>query len=155
MEKGAAIESVGFAMTLVFAGGAVGKFACGLLAERLGIIRTVVLTEVLTAVGIIALLTASLTAALILLPLIGIALNGTSSVLYGTVSEFVDENRQARAFSLFYTVGLASGAVSPVIFGAIGDAASVTVSLSLVAGMALLIIGICPFLAPKIVEKSA
>jgi len=155
MEKGAAIESVGFAMTLVFAGGAVGKFACGLLAERLGIIRTVVLTEVLTAVGIIALLTASLTAALILLPLIGIALNGTSSVLYGTVSEFVDEDRQARAFSLFYTVGLASGAVSPVIFGAIGDAASVTVSLSLVAGMALLIIGICPFLAPKIVEKSA
>ena len=37
MEKGAEIESVGFAMTLVFAGGAVGKFACGLLAERFGI----------------------------------------------------------------------------------------------------------------------
>ena len=155
MEKGAEIESVGFAMTLVFAGGAVGKFACGLLAERFGIIRTVVLTEICTALGIIALIFAPLLVALLILPLIGVALNGTSSVLYGTVSEFVDENRQARAFSLFYTIGLGSGAIAPIVFGAIGDAVSVTFSLGLVAAMALLIIAICPFLAPKIVENAA
>ena len=155
MEKGAEIESVGFAMTLVFAGGAVGKFACGLLAERFGIIRTVVLTEICTALGIIALLFAPLLVALLILPLIGVALNGTSSVLYGTVSEFVDENRQARAFSLFYTIGLGSGAVAPIIFGAIGDAVSVTFSLGLVAAMAILIIALCPFLAPKIAKNAA
>lgn len=155
MEKGAEIESVGFAMTLVFAGGAVGKFACGLLAERFGIIRTVVLTEICTALGIIALIFAPLLVALLILPLIGVALNGTSSILYGTVSEFVDENRQARAFSLFYTIGLGSGAVAPIIFGAIGDAVSVTFSLGLVAAMAILIIALCPFLAPKIAKNAA
>jgi MFS family permease len=155
MEKGAEIESVGFAMTLVFAGGAVGKFACGLLAERFGIIRTVVLTEICTALGIVVLLFAPLLLSLLILPLIGVALNGTSSVLYGTVSEFVEENRQARAFSLFYTIGLGSGAVAPIIFGAIGDAVSVTFSLGLVAAMALLIIAICPILAPKITENAA
>lgn len=155
MEKGAEIESVGFAMTLVFAGGAAGKFACGMLAERIGIIRTVVLTEICTALGIVALLFAPLLVALVLLPFIGVALNGTSSVLYGTVSEFVDEDRQARAFGLFYSLGTGSGAVSPIIFGAIGDLVSVTFSLSLVAALAFTIIGICPFLAPKIIEKPA
>lgn len=155
MEKGAVIASVGFAMTLVFAGGAAGKFACGLLAERLGIIRTVILTEICTAGGIFILLSdISLTTSLIILPAIGMALNGTSSVLYGTVSEFVDDDRQARAFGLFYTIGLGSGAVAPIIFGAIGDATDIQFSLSLVAAMALLIIGICPFLAPKIVENT-
>jgi fucose permease len=49
---------------------------------------------------------------------------------------------------------LGSGAVAPVIFGAIGDAVSVTFSLGLVAAMALLIIAICPFLAPKIAENA-
>ena len=36
-------------------GGAAGKFACGLLAERVGVIRAVVLTEAATAIGILTL----------------------------------------------------------------------------------------------------
>ena len=142
-------------MTLVFAGGAAGKFACGLLAERFGIIRTVVLTEVLTAVGIFALLFLPLLPSLMLLPLIGVALNGTSSVLYGTVSEFVDDNRQARAFGLFYTILLASGAISPILFGAVGDALGVKYSLACVSLMAALIITVCPALSSKIPERPA
>ena len=153
--KDAEIESVGFAMTLVFAGGAAGKFACGLLAERFGIIKTVVLTEVLTAVGIFALLFLPLLPALMLLPLIGVALNGTSSVLYGTVSEFVDDNRQARAFGLFYTILLASGAISPILFGAVGDAMGVKYSLAFVSLMAALIITVCPALSSKMPERPA
>ena len=153
--KDAEIESVGFAMTLVFAGGAAGKFACGLLAERFGIIRTVVLTEVLTAVGIFTLLFLPLLPSLMLLPLIGVALNGTSSVLYGTVSEFVDDNRQARAFGLFYTILLASGAISPILFGAVGDAMGVKYSLAFVSLMAALIITVCPALSSKMPERPA
>ncbi|HXZ44588.1 MAG TPA: MFS transporter [archaeon] len=42
--KGAAIDLMGLALGLTFAGGAVGKFVCGVLAERLGIIRTVIVT---------------------------------------------------------------------------------------------------------------
>src|SRR5499433_500560 len=47
--KGSTVAGVGTALALVFAGGAVGKFVCGLVAERLGVIRTVVLTEAATA----------------------------------------------------------------------------------------------------------
>ena len=150
IEKGAEVESVGFALGLVFAGGAAGKFACGLLAERIGIIRSVVLTEVVTGLGILTLPFLSLGPALAVLPVIGLALNGTSSVLYGTVSDFVDEDRQARAFSLFYTIGIGSGAVSPVIFGLVGDAFGIQTALTIVAAMALSILLICPLLAPRL-----
>jgi FSR family fosmidomycin resistance protein-like MFS transporter len=46
-------------------------------------------TEVLTALGILALLWTSPPLRLILLPLVGIVLNGTSSVLYATVAEII------------------------------------------------------------------
>ena len=41
------------AIPAVLVGGMVGKLACGYLADRIGVIRTVVITEVATAVGII------------------------------------------------------------------------------------------------------
>jgi len=153
-EKGAAIESVGFALSLVFAGGAAGKFACGMLAERFGIIRTVVFTELMTACGIAALIFLPLLPSLIMLPIIGVMLNGTSSVLYGTVSEFVSESRHARAFGLFYTVLLASGAIAPILFGAVGDTMGLEVSFAIIAALAGCIILICPFLSPRITEPS-
>jgi FSR family fosmidomycin resistance protein-like MFS transporter len=73
----------------VFIGGAVGKLVCGLLGARLGVLWTVWLTEGATALGILTLVPLPLTSALAVLPLIGIALNGTSFVLYGTVPELV------------------------------------------------------------------
>src|ERR1700758_932378 len=88
-EKGATLQTVGLAMTLIFAGGAAGKLACAFIGARIGAIRTVWLTEGLTAAGILALSQLPLTAALLVLPLIGLALNGTSSVLYGSVPDLV------------------------------------------------------------------
>jgi len=75
--KGSTVRAVGFALMLVFAGGAAGKFACGVLAERLGVIRTVIVTETATGAGILLLLALPLVPALALLPALGIALNGT------------------------------------------------------------------------------
>jgi len=49
--KGSTTTGVGAALGLVFAGGAAGKLVCGLLAERLGIVRTVVITEAVTALA--------------------------------------------------------------------------------------------------------
>ena len=151
-EKGAAIESVGFALSLVFVGGAAGKFACGMFAEKFGIIRTVVVTELMTACCIAALIFLPLWPSLLMLPVIGVVLNGTSSVLYGTVSEFVSEHRHARAFALFYTVLLTSGAIAPILFGALGDTMGLEVSFAIIALVAGCIILICPFLSPRIVE---
>jgi MFS transporter, FSR family, fosmidomycin resistance protein len=40
--KGADVPTIGLALGLAFAGGASGKFLCGVLAERAGILRTVI-----------------------------------------------------------------------------------------------------------------
>lgn len=121
--KGADLPLTGFALTLVFLGGAAGKFACGWLGIHLGVLRTTLLTEVGTAIAIFAVIALPLVPALILLPLLGVMLNGTSSVLYGTVPELARPGAEARAFALFYTGTIGSGALSPVLYGLIGDAA--------------------------------
>ncbi len=82
--KGADLPMIGIALSLIFAGGAAGKLACGWLGARLGVVRATFITEGLTAAGILALLPLPLTVGLAVLPVIGVALNGTSSVLYGT-----------------------------------------------------------------------
>ncbi len=148
--KGAAAENVGFALALVFAGGAAGKFLCGLLAERFGIIRTVVLTELVTGAGILALLALPLNAALAFLPLVGLALNGTSSVLYGTVAEFVSPESQPRAFGLFYTIGTGAGAAGPLVYGLLSDLTGVPVTMAAVGVVALTTIPLSRLLAPSV-----
>jgi MFS family permease len=138
LEKGAGIDLVGVALGLTLAGGAVGKFVCGAIAERLGVIRTVCVTEAITGLGILLLLRVALWPAVVLLPLLGIALNGTSSVLYGTVPDLVAPERRSRAYGLFYTVGIGSGALAPPAFGAISDLAGLPPTLAVLAAVVLL-----------------
>jgi MFS family permease len=135
--KGLTTAGVGLALSLLFAGGAVGKFACGLAAERIGVIRAVILTEVATAVGIATVVAAPLPAALAILPLLGIALNGTSSVLYGTVADLVSAERRSRAYGLYYTVTLGSSALAPTLYGLASDVVGVRSTLLLVAAAVL------------------
>ncbi len=148
--KGAELPMVGFALSLVFLGGAAGKFACGWLGARVGLLVTVLATEVGTAIAILAVIALPLAPALILLPLLGIMLNGTSSVLYGTVPELAPPGQEARAFALFYTGTIGSGAISPVLYGIVGDFAGPAWGAASAAGVALLV---CPFallLAPRL-----
>ena len=130
--KGSTVQAVGLALALVFAGGAVGKFVCGALAERLGVIRTVVLTELVTGGGILALLGLPLAPALALLPVLGVGLNGTSSVLYGTVADLVTPERRSRAYGLFYTLGVGSGSVAPFFYGLVSDLWGVPTTLTII-----------------------
>jgi len=155
VEKGARIEAVGLAMALIFGGGALGKLACGLLAERMGVIRTAVATEIATALAIGLLPFLPLSAALVLLPLAGIALNGTSSVLYGTVADFVDPDRQSRAHGLFYTFGVGSGAATPAMVGVLSDAHGVSVAMFALAVAALATLPACVVLSSAIKRGSA
>lgn len=119
--KGISPPMMGTALALVFIGGAAGKFVCGWLGARMGVIGTVFATEGGTAALILAVICLPLTPALILLPLLGVMLNGTSSVLYGSVPELTSVERTERAFALFYTGTIASGALSPVAYGFLGD----------------------------------
>jgi FSR family fosmidomycin resistance protein-like MFS transporter len=153
--KGASLQTVGLALTLVFAGGAAGKLVCAFIGARIGAVATVWLTEMVTACGIVALLPLPLEAALVLLPVVGIALNGTSSVLYGSVPDLVEPAWRQRAFSIFYTGTIGAGAVSPAIYGLLGDAVGVPTALLIVAAVVLVTLPITLMLRPVLVARPA
>src|SRR6185295_880255 len=92
----------------------------------------------LTALLILALLPLPLDAAMALLPVIGVALNGTSSVLYGSVPDLVTPEQRARAFSIFYTGTIGTGAVAPALYGLVGDALGIRTAVMVVAVIVLL-----------------
>ena len=150
IDKGAAVEVVGFALALVFAGGAAGKLLCGLIAERVGVIRTTIFTEIATVGLILVLITLPLMPALFLLPVFGVVLNGTSSVLYGTVGDFVDPDHQSRAFGLFYTLGIGTGALTPVVFGVLSDLSDLETTLTVLAATLLASVPLCWLLRPSL-----
>jgi FSR family fosmidomycin resistance protein-like MFS transporter len=148
--KGADLPMIGIALTLIFAGGAAGKLVCGFLGARLGVVPAVFVTEGLTAAGILAMLPLPLMAGLAVLPLIGVALNGTSSVLYGTVPELVAPERRQRAFSIFYTGAIGAGALSPVLYGLISDSAGVPLMMGLIAVVVLVTLPLAWGLRPAL-----
>src|SRR5258707_54542 len=138
---------------MAHAGGGVGKLVCAFIGARIGAIATVWLTEGLTAVAIVALLPLPLEAALLVLPLIGIALNGTSSVLYGSVPDLVAPARRARAFSIFYTGTIGAGALAPAIYGVVGDGLGVSTTLLVVAAILLRPLPLSPVLRPRLPRR--
>jgi len=153
--KGASLQTVGLALTLVFAGGAAGKLVCAFIGARIGAVATVWVTETITAVGIVALLPLPLGAALVLLPVVGVALNGTSSVLYGSVPDLVEPAWRQRAFSIFYTGTIGAGAVSPALYGLLGDAVGVPSALVVVAAIVLVTLPITLVLRPALVVRTS
>lgn len=152
--KGASMPTVGLALTLVFAGGAVGKLVCAFIGARIGVIGTVCFTEGLTTLGILSLLPLPLEAALIVLPVIGIMLNGTSSVLYGSVPTLAEPARRARMFGIFYTGTIGSGAASPALYGLVGDASSPQTALIVVACVCLVTLPLALLLRSALPEFS-
>jgi MFS family permease len=138
------------AVPLVLVGGMAGKLACGLLAERLGIVRMIVVTELATGAGILASLTLPATAAFLLLPLLGVALQGTSSVLYATIGELVEEDRLPRAFGLFYTIGSVCGIAAPLGFGLVGDRFGVATAIAAIGVAILATVPLALLLGPSV-----
>ena len=136
-DKGADVPTIGLGLSLTFAGGAAGKLVMGWIGEKLGVVPSVILTETATTVLILLLLPLGLVPALALLPLVGLVLNGTSSVLYGTVPEFVSAEKRTHAFAVFYTGSSVAGALGPFLAGLMGDAAGLPVALSVVACIAI------------------
>ncbi len=136
--KGAGTAGIGLALMLLFIGGAFGKLLCGYLGARIGMMKTVWLTESSTSALIVLAVFLPQWGLMALLPLLGLALNGTSSVLYGAVPELAAPGRREQAFALFYTGTIGAGALAPVVFGRLGDVTGIIVALMVVAGVLLL-----------------
>jgi MFS transporter, FSR family, fosmidomycin resistance protein len=124
--KGGSEAMIGLSLALLFAGGALGKACCGWLGAHLGVVWSVIATEAMTALLMLATLQLPLWPTLAVLPLLGVVLNGTSSVLYGTVPELAKPGQAARAFALFYTGVLGAGGLAPIAYGMIADHTSRT-----------------------------
>lgn len=135
--KGADLPTIGLGLSLLFAGGAAGKLVMGWVGQRLGVVPSVLLTEIATTLLILTALPLPLDFALLLLPAVGLMLNGTSSVLYGTIPEFVSPERRTKAFAVFYTGGSVAGATGPLLFGLLGDVVGLTTALVAVSCVAL------------------
>jgi len=134
-DKGADIAVVGLALSLIFSGGIAGKFVCGILATRVGVLRSVLITECLTGMLIWAVITLPLHPILAVCPILGVALNGTSSVLYGSVPELVAPEERTRSFAVFYTATIGSGAVSPLVYGIVSDSIGLVTTVIVVGAL--------------------
>jgi FSR family fosmidomycin resistance protein-like MFS transporter len=153
LRKGIPMAQVGFALTLLFAGGAVGKFVCGILAEWFGVIPMVVGTEVLTSAGILSLVWSPTSLTWFTLPFVGVVLNGTSSVLYATVAEMISPSARSRGYGLYYAITLGSGAIAPMVYGLLTDSFGLSLTLIAIALIVLLTLPLTRYLsAPKALE---
>lgn len=133
LDKGVGEGLASIAVVLALSGGMVGKFCCGFLAARFGDRKTFLLLQVLSVAGLLLLTVLPAMLTLIFLPLLGLAVQGTSTVTYGSVSEFIDSNRQSRGYALIYTLANASSVVGPFIFGFIADQQGLDLSLIVLA----------------------
>lgn len=137
-EKGAGITATGLALTLLFVGGAFGKLFIGYVGARIGMVKTVWLTEFATAVLIIMAVYLPFLALMMMLPVLGLMLNGTSSVLYGAVPDLAGRKNIEQAFAIFYTGTTGGGTLAPILFGRVGDISGIPHAIMLLAATLLL-----------------
>ncbi len=131
---------LGSLLALLFTGGALGKFGCGYLNDRVGAIWTIIVTEVFMMVGCLLLPSLSWNWVLPFFLLgFGFVLNGTSSVMYIGLSDTLTGHRQSVGYGIYYTISFASAAFSPLVFGVVADQYSVPTVYYGIAGMTLLI----------------
>jgi MFS-type transporter involved in bile tolerance (Atg22 family) len=78
-----------------------------------------------------------------LLPLVGVFLQGSSSITYGTVSNLVHTKQQSRGFSIIYTIASSASFVGPAIFGLIIDLFGFKVMMTIMATLVLVTLPLC------------
>ncbi len=149
MDVGFSSAAVGAMLSLVAAGGALGKLVCGPLADRLGRRNAIIVTEILTAATIVAFVRGDGLLIYPVLFLLGLFLNGTSSVLYAVVPQSTTEAGRSRGFGMYYTTTLAASGIAPMVYGFIGDIIGLYSMYHLMAAVLLLTVPLSFFLRSR------
>lgn len=155
IEKGVATEWAASAVLATVFGGMCGKYAVGLIAERIGVALSIMLTEIATAALIVVVIIVPSIYAFAVLPFVGVFLNGTSTAIYGTVPDLIEGKKHSRAYGLIYTLGSAAGLIAPLVFGLLADHSGVTTTMIVVAAVVLLTVPLCGTLARSLREEKA
>ena len=127
-------------LLFVFIGGAAGKFVVGWLGDKFSTVSLIWATKGLTAVLIVAALYVPMSAMIPLLVLLGVGLNGTSSILYATVAEYVPAFRRARFYGFFYTTNEIGTVAAPICYGILADAYSLSATMLIMGAATALIL---------------
>jgi FSR family fosmidomycin resistance protein-like MFS transporter len=133
LEKGSSEALASMAVVLALGGGMVGKFASGYLAVRFGDIVAFRILQLMTVTGLLLMTVLPALPTLLLLPLIGLAVQGSSTATYGAVSDFIQRGRQSRGYALIYTLSSLSAVIGPLLFGGLADLYGLELSLVLLA----------------------
>jgi FSR family fosmidomycin resistance protein-like MFS transporter len=149
LEKGAGDALSSLAVVLALSGGMVGKLVSGYLAVRYGDRNAFRILQLVTISGLMLLAILPALPILILLPLIGVAVQGSTTVTYGALSDFIRRDRQSRGFAIIYTLSSLSAVVGPVTFGGLADLYGVELSLVILA-----VLTTVTLLSGKVLRKS-
>jgi MFS family permease len=154
VDKGLDPTGVAWLFSVLFVGGALGKFGCGRLGDRFGATFLIVATELVTVVALVLFPGAPLLLVPFLAIAFGFVLNGTSSVLYAAVADFVAEHRRARGYGLYYTLVNGASAIAPFLYGLLGDRQGLTVLFFTMAAVNALTVPLALALRPSVESAS-
>jgi MFS transporter, FSR family, fosmidomycin resistance protein len=138
LSKGTSLAVATMASVCILVGGIFGKAVCGFAAARFGVPIAFGLAQMLTAVGILFVVLSPAVMAYLLLPLLGIVLQGSTSMTYGMVADFVHKSRTARGFALIYASSSFASVAAPIGFGLIGDVYGIETALAAMAVVTLI-----------------
>ena len=138
--KDASLSMATIAISVVLVGGIAGKAICGFLADRMGTRLAFIFVQFLTAFGLLLLPVLDIVFIFILLPFLGMVLQGSTSITYSLVSDLVHTDRLSRGFSIIYSVSSLSGFLGPITFGLLSDNYGLDTAMYVMAGISLLTI---------------
>ena len=134
-DKGMQTSTITAMLALLFVGGAAGKYVCGLLGERYSAVSLIWVTKGVTALLLALALAAPPIAMAPLMIVLGIGLNGTSSVLYATVADVIPVRRRARLYGFYYTTNEGGAVISPICYGLVADIFSLSAAVGLMVAV--------------------
>ncbi|MGI9148369.1 MAG: MFS transporter [Chloroflexota bacterium] len=143
--RGLGSTDVGVLFAVVFAGGALGKLACGPLGDHLGGFAVVLATETMTALALCGLAWGPLETSLGVAAILGFGLNGTTSVLYAAVAAFVPHGNRGVGYGVYYTATQCAAAVAALGYGLLADHVGLGLTF---AAMAAFTLSVVPLAVP-------
>jgi len=130
---GVALVSAALLVSVGYASGTIGRVFCGPLSDRFGRRRMTVLLLVLTSISVILLVTLRQPGVglVVLLLVLGFALNGVIPVIFAFVADVSPVEVRGSRFGVLATMAVSAGAISGVVVGFVADTAGFVASFTL------------------------
>tara|TARA_Y100000996_G_scaffold409831_1_gene391153 strand:+ start:237 stop:1406 length:1170 start_codon:yes stop_codon:yes gene_type:complete len=135
--------------TILYSGGAIGKFSSGWLSDRYNAFTIIFATKIVVSILLPIILITNIPIGTVLVFILGIGLNGTSSVLYGIVAQITNPETRGKAYGIYYTSTEVGVAIAPILFGFIADSYSLNISMIGISIVSLLVIILSKNIAVK------